>query len=487
MSARISPVQPQNIAAVLSKRPPGLDATKIYEDRASGRTILTHPSLSIAYTATRLEASTFRPLDRHPRYRVEATANDRDTGPLALVDVNGGLKAPDSIQGAYTLLDIGTIASTVIGGKIQVNSTLELRAKILDDIAKLLVTKTNIGILAIGKTKDPELTGWIRPFLNDPNDKYRHDTLAALGHLGGDEAFNLLMENLSTTDIPTLINTIHALGRLGDQRATPSLINQLTSQNSNIRYRTIEALRRIKDPRAYSALLDMAQNDSDKICQNEAIRALGKLKDPSVYSFFLSILKKHPSHDEGFSPIIYPATILALGDLGDDRIVPLFIKLLHKTALIERKTSEANALAIALGKIGTPKAQKALDEYYNLYKNNDRLSEGAIIAFRYFNDMKYHPIFVHALNYHKEDRARYEAAIAIAGFQNPNSYDILRSAFDNENSWLVKVYILEALVKLGDPRVYDLLFQIYNTESETILLRNRISLLGALYQHLSKE
>jgi HEAT repeat protein len=79
-------------------------------------------------------------------------------------------------------------------------------------------------IEGLGNQKDPALVKILRPFLWDKEEDTRMRAIEALGELGGDEAFHLLVSVLAdTTDGFISMRAAEALGKMGDVRAIEPL------------------------------------------------------------------------------------------------------------------------------------------------------------------------------------------------------------------------------------------------------------------------
>jgi hypothetical protein len=117
---------------------------------------------------------------------------------------------------------------------------------------------------------NPDTLPYLRITLLHNNEKVRAETVRSLGLIGGYEACNILINNISNLDEKTRILCIRWLGRLEEGRAVGRLVNMLED----------------KEPGGESPLI-----------KKEIIFSLGEIKDPET----CEVLKKYCSRRKWFN------------------------------------------------------------------------------------------------------------------------------------------------------------------------------------------
>ncbi len=132
-------------------------------------------------------------------------------------------------------------------------------------------------------------------------------------------------------------------------------LGKLKSKDSRTRIATAESLGDVRDPRATKALLETALGDTDALVREGAAKSLGKHGDPEVVEIGLQLLV-HESSDaraRGLEilqhagelalrpliaavghadPVIVVNAIQALGYIGDERAIPVIVKVAREHA-----------------------------------------------------------------------------------------------------------------------------------------------------------
>ncbi len=127
-----------------------------------------------------------------------------------------------------------------------------------------------------------------------------------------------------TTAVPAALE----LGKSGDARAVEPLIALLIKENTDMRSReaAAKALGMLNDARAVLPLIAILRNQ-DCWLRPLAAEALGHLKDPRVVGPLIDAVLDLPRPRDGFGAM-HPA-IVALGEIGDPRAVPVLANLLN--------------------------------------------------------------------------------------------------------------------------------------------------------------
>lgn len=117
-------------------------------------------------------------------------------------------------------------------------------------------------------------------------------------------------------------------------------------------------------PRSVDSLAVVLEDEMCPALKWNAARALGNF--PGNDKAYQTLVKVFPHEDE---PQVREGILLALGDLGDPRAVPLLASLLANKSFALR-----NAAARALGQIGSPQALPALQKALLAEKDDAALS-----------------------------------------------------------------------------------------------------------------
>jgi HEAT repeat protein len=129
-----------------------------------------------------------------------------------------------------------------------------------------------------------------------------------------------LVELLRDSDPEVRMYAALALGDQKNKVAVPALIKVLTDQDENVRYHVIEALAKIRAPEAANELLAIAQS-GDFFLAFPAIDALGRLNSPHIAIRLVPLLE---------DDMIRSAVVEALGNMGDESVVPRLVQLLDR-------------------------------------------------------------------------------------------------------------------------------------------------------------
>ena len=244
-------------------------------------------------------------------------------------------------------------------------------------IAKLDDRDVKVRIQAVQqlrKLKAKQAAPQIAALLKDP--LVREDAALALEDLGGPDQVPALLDAIDTTvgagsDTAARaanrsnVRVAEALGNIGDPRAGPALLRLARSNDDNVRLASVEALGNIKSKEAVSELAHIVDEPSAQpLLIKRAIVALGQIGDPagipalahglvierqgvsflpdSSFALFLigepavePLMKIAQDQDAGYlawakennrAPAgTYAKTALVLGDLEDQRAIPVLL------------------------------------------------------------------------------------------------------------------------------------------------------------------
>lgn len=245
-------------------------------------------------------------------------------------------------------------------------------------------------INAIGKLDVPDLGVKLIPFLETGDPRIRRTTTIALRRLNAREAIPTMIEILeayllepSQRDLPVVKTLVVALGELEAQEAVPVLIRVLRGY-VGVRSLTAKALGKIGDPRAAPPLMEALNDEMSKNLQLASLKSLGQLRYrkaiPAIRPFLdaadprlrrTAILTLGALKDKGAtskllqmakedaSPLVRPAAVEALGQVGDERTIEKLLPFLDDSNAYLRA-----ALAHALSTLDgdTPEVRAALQQ-----------------------------------------------------------------------------------------------------------------------------
>jgi len=171
---------------------------------------------------------------------------------------------------------------------------------------------------------------------------------------------------------------VEKLKRKGDING---LINALSYKSTEVIKQAARALGAIRDPEAVEMLIatlhykGRSSSDDERGVVDCAAWALGEIGDPRAVDALVSVI--YPFN---------PSAAVALGKIGDAQAVEPLIDILDSdTGMIEPHTKKL--VATALGDIGDKRAVKPLISAYEGYENYDGdVAEAAAIALRKIGD-----------------------------------------------------------------------------------------------------
>jgi HEAT repeat protein len=143
-----------------------------------------------------------------------------------------------------------------------------------------------------GATK-VNLPSLVETLTKGTNTAARMEVAKKLGQSGNTQAVAPLIKALDDANRPVRWAAIEALGELRKKDAVPGLLKYLERQEA---YRwgnilTVNALAAINDRRAVQSLVALLENNADPILQRVVILALGKLGDAKVIPTVMPFLK----------------------------------------------------------------------------------------------------------------------------------------------------------------------------------------------------
>jgi HEAT repeat protein len=210
------------------------------------------------------------------------------------------------------------------------------------------------------ETPDPALTEALRdyalPYLEriaagSEDASLRHSALVALGKIGDERSFDLLVEALSLEESPPLVDqATQSLTGLGGM-ATTSLLSRLAREepDSALRLRLVAALAGREDPAALDALAELARRDFNQAVRLEAASGLAALSSEEAREVLRDIIESPDNPD------IRAAALAGLGVAGNEDDLNLLENLLEGSGSNNVRTAAYKALS----RIGTERAADA--------------------------------------------------------------------------------------------------------------------------------
>jgi HEAT repeat protein len=168
---------------------------------------------------------------------------------------------------------------------------------------------------------------WLEPYLTDSRWYIVRNAVFALGQIGGDDVVPLLKLVTEHAEVRVRRALVQSLGNVSPDARVPLLLRQLSTRNAQLLAATLNMLHRDDDPRTPRAILAQIQRPDFESRSEDNKRAL--------YN--------------------------ALGEMGDDSVVPALELLLNEGGWFARRTVERVAAARTLRRIGSPRAVRALE------------------------------------------------------------------------------------------------------------------------------
>jgi len=188
----------------------------------------------------------------------------------------------------------------------------------------------------------------------------------------GKPAIPFLLEAIRENKPRLSSNAAGVLGKIGSSDIVPALLEVLKDEQTDetIRASVVETLRELGSPAAAPVLIEMLKNDqADKVTHTNIVEALVELGSPDVVPVLLEILKNESIliRSRTLDNVTALQNIIGTLDVDDEQaekiVVPLEKQLKGNSPWLHRRA------ASVLKKIGTPDAQKVLEEYDGTGKN----------------------------------------------------------------------------------------------------------------------
>lgn len=161
------------------------------------------------------------------------------------------------------------------------------------------------------------------------------ESIRSLGEKDKGDAFERLQTALKAEPVEVRRRAALTLAELGDKSGVPTMIDALATSSGRDRDNVVVALRILRDQRAVTALRGALQDKSPYV-RGIAVAALGELKATAAYRDIVSLAKdkeglQGTTDKRGLNCLRDCPAFLAcyaLGELGDERAIPVLVGLL---------------------------------------------------------------------------------------------------------------------------------------------------------------
>jgi len=304
--------------------------------------------------------------------------------------------------------------------------------------------------------------------LNDPGSEVRQAACDALGDLVEEEAIPGLVMLLNDASSSVRTAAARALRKMGRKATIPLVAALRTAQGRGYRRQIVHSLGVTADPRAMDTLI-ACLGESRHVIRRVAVEALARLKSPELMERLFGLLAVNPNILEHLLEAVdkYPAvsmrrhTILALGELRDDRAVPILHSLLSEgepvladalhqaLAKIHEATFRRLGAANVLGIMGDPAAVTPLVEA--LEDNNRDVRWAVVKALGKIGNQGAIPGLIGRLADDAPVRREAVRILGEIGVGKPEVVDALIPLLENSDA-KVRSETALALGRLSDPR-----------------------------------
>jgi HEAT repeat protein len=295
--------QPQLRALLRVEGPAGTLAERAALLRAVGRVGIEEQRAAVAEFLDKLA------LDASPELLAAAAGALGRIDPGATATRLGARCAAKRAAGLEIALELGLIGE--LPARIAAPALLEAAASLVDAQERIAFG------LAAQRVRDARLVPALAaPAMLDPRQgQVRYHAVEALRLIDTGEAASALLPHLGEeVDLARKIQLAGFLGGHGFREGYPYAIEHMA--NAALRDGAVEALAAIRDPRTVPELRKIWETSHDAAWNAAAIRALGRLGQADLAGTMLGLA-------QDLEDPLAPSALIALGDLGDVRALPL--------------------------------------------------------------------------------------------------------------------------------------------------------------------
>ncbi|TET36008.1 MAG: HEAT repeat domain-containing protein [Planctomycetota bacterium] len=343
-------------------------------------------------------------------------------------------------------------------GELKENSFVELLGKKLESDTSRIVRNSIAS--ALGEIGDRRAVQPLVKALENDKSKYVRVTAArALGMIGDEQAVRQLIKTLGT-DMEAVVRAKAAiwLGIIEREEAVPALIIALKNdRDKNVKCKAAYALGRMAAEPAMEPLLDVIKAKPGEEPEEYGMRVTFE-EIPS-----LPIINSCLSSHRGWVDNLHRSAIIALGKLGNPKVVETIVTYLQPDV----HPGYREAAAWALGYLGSRLATKKLcaslaNDSVAIIRNTCAKSLGLIA------DKEAIGPLTHALAQETDNNTRALCAWALGQIGDSSSISTLLGALENDADIKVRIWSAQALGEIGGEKAIEPLARIFNDSLELL-------------------
>lgn len=171
-----------------------------------------------------------------------------------------------------------------------------------------------------GALRDSAGLDSLRVLSQERNPAVRAEAVRALAKLADPSSYTVLLIHLRDRSWEVRAASAEALIRLGKPEALPNLLRSANDGDDYAKSKIREAITVLASP-SQVPLLRNQLDRGERLAKIAAALALGKLHDPVAVPFLMELIQD-PKFDDR------PASARTLGEIGGDKVAPLFEKML---------------------------------------------------------------------------------------------------------------------------------------------------------------
>lgn len=345
--------------------------------------------------------------DKEMRKRL-ADSIDREYGNKT-DDLENALKSDEQNSSIYT-----SIAFSEFGPQEPGSETEKLLKALKSGNGSIRIA----AIMALGENKEKAAVDPLEDILLRDYPLAKNSAIIALGEIGDERAVEVLLKQMQSDSEFTRSCDAIALGKIGTEKALPNLISRLRDVSAGVRSNSALSLARIGNETAVDPLIGVLESGKSY---------KGKVNDST--NAIVDVRK---------------STILALGELGDNRATEDLIEILTDK---EEKKDVRLAAASALGEVSDQRAVEALKIVIDNKSMDKEIKKKAFVAL-------------------SKTKSQEIVGILIGKLGDKEFGDIAREALINEGEMAVDPLIANlkttdrkiknettlVLIEIGDPR-----------------------------------
>lgn len=295
------------------------------------------------------------------------------------------------------------------------------------------------------RLNDPRAYQPIQGLLADKNTKVRVEVIRALGHFGDPTVVPMLIGLLADPKSEFRQAAARSLGQLKDPRGLPPLLAYLAKMEYEEAYHITMALSDFDDVRVIEPLLTLLEHQDLAYLRTMVADALGRMGDQAM-TYLLNVLA-----DSAREPGIHACVVEALGKRPRPAFLqPLLAVLHHDNPWIREQAVQA------LGVLRDPQAIPPLLNVLANQEEDGGVRAKAITALSMLGEASIVEMLIECLSSAHQPLV-YAAVKALGELQAVSAIQPLIDVLFREDCVFAYTAIGEALCKLGDPSVVNLL------------------------------